>query len=135
MRSPRRRKLALAGAAALAALSAGCVERILLVRSDPPAAEVFVDGEELGETPLEHRFGAYGTFEVVLRRSGFYSKRVACAVEPPWYEVFPLDFVSEILVPWPIRDLHEVDAVLEPLAAELDPKTIGEIREKTAGEP
>src|SRR5207248_3329469 len=33
----------------------------------------------------------------------------------PWYEYFPLDFVSENLVPWTIRDIRRFNYALQPL--------------------
>ena len=50
--------------------SAGCVERMLQIRSDPSGASVYVNGKPAGTTPLEHSFDYYGTFEVALRAKG-----------------------------------------------------------------
>jgi hypothetical protein len=38
-------------------------------------------------------------------------------VKSPWYEFFPLDFVSENLVPWKIDDVRRYHYTLEPLQA------------------
>lgn len=89
--------------------STGCVERILQVRSDPSEASVYINGEPAGATPLEHSFDHYGTFEVALHAKGYFSQRVLKFVGPPWYETFPLDFFSELIVPWTIRDTHTVE--------------------------
>jgi hypothetical protein len=102
--------------------SSGCVERLLQVRSDPPGATVHINGFEVGktgETPLEYQFTYYGTFDVIARKEvsvaeeNYYSHRELVHVSPPWYQVFPLDFVSEMLIPWTIRDVHTVEIQLE----------------------
>ena len=105
------------GVLLLVSLSTGCVDRMLLVRSDPPGATVSVDGEVVGQTPLDgsplvHEFTFYGRYEVIVRHPGRLSKRTVKTVLPPWYEHFPLDFFSEFCVPWTMRDEHEVNLVL-----------------------
>jgi hypothetical protein len=109
----------LAAGLALAALApCGCVERLLQVRSDPPGAAVYVNGAHAGTTPLEQPFSFYGTVEVALRREGCLSHRELVALRAPWYEAFPLDVISELVVPWNIRDRHELDVRLVPTPAD-----------------
>src|SRR5437762_3092158 len=84
------------GAAALA----GCVERKLIVRSDPVAAKVFLDGEPRGETPCSIPFTYYGTREVVVRAPERKAARRLVTLRPPWWQITPMDFLTEILVPW-----------------------------------
>jgi hypothetical protein len=110
--------------------SAGCVERILQVRSQPPGAAVYVNGEEVGATPCDHDFSFYGTVDVTLRAPGHVSHRELKTLSPPWYQFFPLDFVTDLLVPWPIRDVHEVTVELAPSPVEIDTATRDELREK-----
>src|SRR5687767_13323668 len=45
---------------------AGCVERLLEIRSDPPGAEVYIDGERKGMTPYTEKYIWYGVREVTL---------------------------------------------------------------------
>jgi hypothetical protein len=97
----------------------GCVERLLQVRSDPPGASVHLNGEDAGTTPLERPFTFYGTYDVTLRSEDHFSERRLVVLEPPWYERFPLDFFSEFIVPWTIRDVHVVDAKLAPAPARI----------------
>jgi len=35
----------------------------------------------------------------------------------PWYEIFPLDFVTENLIPWEVRDERVVDLAMQPAAS------------------
>ena len=98
----------------------GCVERLFEVRSDPPGASVHLNGKEAGTTPLDHEFTYYGTYDVTLRAPGHYSHKELKVISPPWYEVFPLDFFSEIVIPWKLEDVHTLEVRLVPLSAQLD---------------
>jgi hypothetical protein len=100
---------------ATAALSTGCAaERTLRVTSEPLGAEVRVDGELRGATPVDVEFAHYGTRRVVLRRDGYGTATLRVALEPPWYARFPVDLVSEVLLPIGWKDQHAVHAVLLP---------------------
>jgi len=106
--------LALVLAASEPIAGVGCVERRLFVRSDPEPAQVFLDGEPRGQTPLRIPFTYYGTRELVLRAPGRRARRLAVEILPPWYQITPLDFVSELLLPFTIVDEREVFATLLP---------------------
>ncbi len=93
----------------------GCVERLLQIRSEPPGAAVFVNGERAGETPLDYPFEHYGTFEITLRSKDHASLHVLEPVAPPWYQYIPIDFAAENLVPWQIRDHHKLRYRLDSL--------------------
>ncbi len=104
-------------AAGVALLATGCVERILVVRSDPPGALVIVDGVEAGETGAERPvilpFETYGTRVVTVRKPGFVPRRREVPLDPPWYQYPPLDLFSDLLWPGTIEDVHEVELRLE----------------------
>lgn len=91
---------------ALAALvcTPGCVQRRLTIRSNPPGAVVYVDNQEIGTTPISTDFIYYGTREIRLVKDGYETLTVMQPVTTPWYEIPPLDFVSENFVPGEIRD-------------------------------
>ena len=105
----------------LAACS-GCVERRIVVRSDPPGAPVWIDEQYAGLTPLDWSFAHYGWRRVrvgPLRDEGgrisHAEQEVEVPVRPPWYERFPLDFFSEVLYPRTLVDDHRLDLFrLEP---------------------
>jgi len=101
---------------AIAALLTGCVERTLILRSDPPGATVVVNGDELGVAPAKIHFETYGTFEVVMSAPHYRRLRAHVPVQPPWYERIPVDFFSEALWPATIHDEHLVTLKLEPLS-------------------
>lgn len=95
-------------------LLAGCVERTLLIRSDPPGAEIWVDGRYIGKSPTNVRFVWYGDHEIEVRMERYRSIRRVEPVPAPWYQIFPLDFVTDVLLPFPIRDEREFHFHLEP---------------------
>ncbi len=82
----------------------GCVQRRITVRSNPPGALVYIDKYEIGRTPCSVEYIYYGTREMRLVKDGFETLTVLQWIPPPWYEIPPLDFVSETLVPNEIRD-------------------------------
>jgi hypothetical protein len=109
--------------ALLLVLLPGCVERALVVRSEPPGAKVFVDGKEVGTTPVRVPFDYYGTREVMVRMEETADLRGERALAPetrlvkisaPWYQWFPVDLVTEYFWPGTIHDDHELDFALIP---------------------
>ena len=102
----------IAGLAALAA--SGCVERRMTILSDPPGATVFLDGEEIGKTPVTTGFTFYGGREIRLERDGYQTFAKVERIEPPYYEMFPFDLVAEVFVPWRIVDRRYFPYKLAP---------------------
>lgn len=93
---------------------AGCVRRRMTIRSNPPGATVYVDDQEIGETPVSTSFIYYGTRKIQLVKDGFETLTIKHRFAAPWYQVPPLDFVSENLVPYEFRDERILDLELEP---------------------
>ena len=91
-------------AGAVCLCGSGCVQRRMTIRSNPPGATVYVDDEEIGQTPVSHSFTYYGTREIRLVKDGYETLTQMVTIPPPWYEIPPIDFVSENLVPGEIRD-------------------------------
>ncbi|MFM7207540.1 MAG: PEGA domain-containing protein [Planctomycetaceae bacterium] len=100
-----------------AAVAPGCVQRRMTIRSNPPGALVYVDDYQLGATPVSHDFVYYGTRKIRLVKDGYETLTVRQPFPIPWYEYFPLDFVSENLIPWEIRDERVVDLAMQPASA------------------
>ncbi len=92
----------------------GCVRRRLTVRTSPPGAVVSVDNQLIGTTPAATSFTYYGTREVLIEKDGFRTEKVKRRINPPWYEFPGLDFVTETLWPWEIRDERIIDVQLVP---------------------
>jgi hypothetical protein len=102
--------LALLGALSLS----GCVERLLAIHSDPPGAAVYVDGEKVGTTPGEINYTWYGTRLVVLELRGYSLVRQEVVLSAPWWQMIPIDFITDVLIPITIRDRMAVSYALEP---------------------
>jgi PEGA domain-containing protein len=122
-RNDARRQRAPAARAALAAVAAalapaGCVERKMMIRSDPPGAVITLDGERIEQrTPAEVPFDFGGTRGVTLAAPGHKLLESTAEVADPWFTYFPLDVFAEFLWPGTIEDVQEFDFTLEPYAA------------------
>lgn len=93
----------------------GCVQRRLTIRSNPPGARVYVGDEEIGTTPVSTDFVYYGTRKIRLVKDGYETMIVNQPIPAPWYQIPPLDFVTENLVPGEIRDERVVNFQLVAL--------------------
>ena len=106
--------------AALALLSlvadaAGCVERRMTVRSNPPGAAVYVDDYQIGTTPVAVNYTYYGTRKIRLVKDGFETLTVYQPMPAPWYQYFGIDFFSENIWPGKIRDERSYDYQMSPI--------------------
>jgi hypothetical protein len=104
--------IALLAAAML--LPCGCVRRRLNVHSNPAGALVYVDNQQIGTTPCSVDFTYYGTREIRLVKPGYETLTLNQPIPAPWYQIPPLDFFSENLVPTKIRDNRTVVYNLAP---------------------
>ena len=93
-----------------AALCACQTQRVLRVTSEPSQCEVRLDGVRVGSTPCEVPFDAYGMRRVTLYRDGYRTYSRVVDIAPPWYGRFPIDILTEVLVPFGWRDVHDVHA-------------------------
>lgn len=109
-----RRGFALAALLGAALSQTGCVERLLAIHSDPPGAAVYLDGEKVGTTPCEVPYTWYGTRSVVLELRGFTLVRQDVVLSPPWWQIIPLDFITDVLIPFVLRDRMSVSYTLDP---------------------
>lgn len=88
----------------LSAMSIGCVSRRITINSDPAGALVYMDGEELGYTPVSTDFTYYGTREFTLVKDDYETLTVLQKVRTPWYQVPPLDLISDNFLPGRVTD-------------------------------
>ncbi len=105
-------------AAVLLAPSGGCVQRRLTLRSNPSGARVYVGDQEIGTTPVSTDFVYYGTRKIRLVKDGYETLVVNQPIPAPWYQYFPLDFVTENVLPGEIRDERVVNFQLTPLVVQ-----------------
>ncbi|GIW98120.1 MAG: hypothetical protein KatS3mg111_1453 [Pirellulaceae bacterium] len=93
----------------------GCVRRRLTVRTSPPGASVYVDHQYIGTSPASTSTTYYGTREIEVVADGYRTEKVLRTFRPPWYQWPPLDFLTETLWPWEIRDQRVVDIQMVPM--------------------
>ena len=103
----------------------GCVERKLLIRSEPPGGVVLLDNKVVGITPTSVPFTFYGTRRVEVRwdpylesMSRFKTVEETRTLYPPWYQVFPLDFLTEFVWPFTVVDERVFQFALQPEPAQ-----------------
>ncbi|MCW5757407.1 MAG: PEGA domain-containing protein [Phycisphaeraceae bacterium] len=95
---PRARARALLAALTALAFLSGCSSRTIIVTSEPPGAQVTLNGIEVGTTPLEVGFRYYGQYDLRLAKDGYEPIAAAPWAIAPWYEYPPIDF---LLLPVP----------------------------------
>ncbi len=86
----------------------------MTIRTNPPGAVVYVDDYQIGTTPVSTNFVYYGTRKLRIVKDGYETLTVEQPIPAPWYQVPPLDFVSETLVPKEIRDHRTLNYQLVP---------------------
>ncbi len=92
----------------------GCVSRRLTVRTNPPGALVKLNGKRLGFSPVSTDFTYYGTYEIELIKDGYETETILQTISPPWYQRFPVDFVSDNFSPFRVTNRHEYTWPLRP---------------------
>jgi hypothetical protein len=111
-----RRYALLLSVLASAAVLPGCVERRFVIESDnAPGAFVLHNNIPIGAAPADDFFIFYGKHDFTLFKDGFETLQVAQDVDTPWYEYPPLDFISENLVPWTIKDIRRYTYHMQPV--------------------
>ena len=82
--------------------------------SNPPGATVYLDGRELGRTPISTNFDHYGKREFRIVKQGYETKNELVPVRAPWYQWGGIDFVSEVLLPGKLTDYKYYEFDLQP---------------------
>lgn len=100
----------------IAVCSAGCVRRTVSINSDPQGARVFLNDDEVGTSPVSVDFLWYGDYDVILRKPGYQALKTHYRIDPPWYQLPGIDFISEVLVPVEIHDQREATFTMTPAA-------------------
>ncbi len=105
----------LAGACVL--MATGCVVRRFTVDSFPQGATVYRDGRPIGVTPVDDPFVYYGTYRFTLVKDGFETQHVDQKVQTPWHSFPGLDFFTENLWPFEVKDHRRYTYTLQPKQA------------------
>lgn len=103
----------------------GCVRRRMTVRTNPPGATVSVDNQLIGTAPAASPFVYYGTREIRVEKDGYRTETLKTRINPPWYQYPGLDFITETLWPWEIRDERIIDVELVPQVLESSEQVVG----------
>jgi hypothetical protein len=86
-----------AGLVAILLLAAGCgSQRTLTINSEPSGALVYLNGEEIGRTPVKYDFESYGDYDVVLRKDGFETLKTHRDMKAPLSGIVPFDLFAEL---------------------------------------
>ncbi len=101
----------------MAATVTGCVERRYTIRTNPPGALVYVNGQELGTTPVSSSFTYYGDREITLQLDGYETMTVRQPINAPWYDNLLTEFFTENLYPGQLRDERDYTFQLKPLVS------------------
>jgi hypothetical protein len=87
----------------LAALT-GCVERRIWIETEPSGALVWVNGAQVGRTPVDLAITHEGTYDLRIEKEGFEPLVTPATTEGPVWDTVPLDLIVEIL---PIKARNE----------------------------
>ncbi len=98
------------------AVTVGCnsVQRRFVVRTAPPGAEVYIDKQFIGRSPVSIPFTYYGTRQIRLEKDGYKTVEIEQNFRPKWYTRFPASLISENFWPREIRDERVMDFELTP---------------------
>ena len=86
----------------------------MTIRTTPPGATIYVDDQLIGTSPVATDFTYYGVRTIKVMKDRFRTETIQHRFSPPWYQVPPVDFVSENLWPGKLRDEHVLDYQLVP---------------------
>lgn len=92
----------------------GCVERRLTVNTTPQGALIFLNDEEIGESPATVSFNWYGDYKVRVEKEGFETLNTHRELKAPWYDHFPFDFFAQIISSKRTVDLYKWTFELQP---------------------
>jgi len=85
----------------------------MTISSNPSGALVYLNGEEVGRTPLKHEFTWYGKYDIELRKDGYETTKVAQKVPAPVWQWIPFDLAADLL-PGKKTDQHHYSYMMQP---------------------
>lgn len=74
----------------------GCVRRTITITSEPAGALVWLNGREIGRTPVTVDFLYYGEYDVQLVADGCEPLLTTGKADAPWWDNVPLDLMAEV---------------------------------------
>ncbi len=102
-------------------VAAGCAERTLTIRSNPPGAEIWVNGERLeGTTPATVSAAHDGTYRIELNKADYRRRIARFTTESSWSDAFPFDVFTDFLNPFAKGRHGTITIELEPIPEEAE---------------
>lgn len=93
----------------------GCVERTVTINTEPEGATVFLNDQEVGQTPVRVPFTWYGDYDIIVRKKGHQTLQTHQRIDAPWYQWPVIDLFAECFMPFTIHDDRVLDTyVLAP---------------------
>ena len=107
-------------------LSVACVDRRFVIQTNPPGAQIDVDGTPLGVSPVDSQYIYAGDRVVTASAPGRETVKQRVRLKAKWYQYPPLDFVAEILYPGRIEDVRYIYLELPPARTVSDQELLGQ---------
>lgn len=98
-------------------LGLGCVDRLMTINSNPSGALVYLNGQEVGRTPMTREFTWYGKYDVVVRKDGYETLKTSAQVKAPIWQWIPLDLAADLL-PFHFQDHQQLAFSLQPASTQ-----------------
>ena len=97
------------------AVASGCagVRRTMSVTSEPSGADVTINGEHVGKTPVEVPFLWYWYYDIEGEMKNHETALKRVRLRAPWYLWPPLDLAAEMM-PFHVADRKQIHLELEP---------------------
>jgi hypothetical protein len=98
----------------------GCVERRMTIRTNTDSqggALVYIDKEEVGYSPVSTGFTYYADREIKLVKDGYETVTLVQPVRAPWWDCLLIEFFTENLWPFTLRDERQFRYDLAPTAS------------------
>ncbi len=92
-----------------AVMIGGCVERRLTINTTPEGAQVVLNDQEIGTSPVTVPFNWYGDYWVRISKDGYETLDTHRELKAPLHDYFPFDFFAQVLYPGRIVDSYEWD--------------------------
>ena len=99
------KKHALVWLIAAAALT-GCTERRMFITSEPMGARVWLNNQEVGETPVEVDFTWFGVYDVRLHKKGYEPLVTTAEAKAPLHEMPGIDLVAMAIPGKEVTHIH-----------------------------
>src|SRR5205807_1058230 len=78
-------------------------------------AMVYENGKPIGASPVDRPFVYYGKYRFTIVKDGCHTLVVDEYLRTPWFEYPLVDFISENVIPFTIRDIRRFHYVLPPM--------------------